>query len=134
MDEMWQMYTNESHGIRISVRPVYLEGHSNPNFNHYVFAYFVRIDNLSRKKVQLLSRYWLIHDSIGTDEEVRGDGVVGEQPVLVAGSGHEYQSFCVLRSPQGYMEGSYRFIASDDTIFDAPIPRFYLDAATLPAI
>ena len=134
MEEVRNSYTKETNGIRITVRPIYLEAHSDPMFQHYVFAYFVRIDNLSRKRVQLLSRYWFIYDSIGTDEEVSGDGVVGEQPTLVAGAKHEYQSFCVLKSPQGYMEGSYRFIASDDTIFDAEIPRFYLDADLLPAI
>jgi ApaG protein len=78
--------------------------------------------------VQLLSRHWYIHDSIGEDYEVAGDGVVGEQPTLLPGGVHEYNSFCVLRSPNGHMEGSYRFVCDDDTSFDAAIPRFLLIA------
>lgn len=122
-------YYKETSGIRITVRPLYLSDQSQPAHRHYVFAYFVRIENVSKRTVQLLSRRWLIHDSIGEDHEVVGDGVVGEQPVLAPGGVHEYQSFCVLKSPSGYMEGSYRFIGRDDLLFDAAIPRFDLVAA-----
>ncbi|NJK78392.1 MAG: Co2+/Mg2+ efflux protein ApaG [Chloroflexaceae bacterium] len=121
-------YSQETNGIRVTVQPMYLEDHSDPIFNHYVFVYAVRIENNGRKTMQLLSRRWLIHDSNGENHEVQGDGVVGEQPVLSSGDVHEYQSFCVLKSPRGYMEGSYRFIGRDDVIMEAQIPRFYLEA------
>lgn len=119
----------EESGIRVLVRPLYLPDHSNPDANEYVFAYFVRIENNGRKTAQLLSRHWEIYDSIGEEYEVRGDGVVGEQPVIAAGETYEYQSFCVLKSPNGFMQGSYRMIGSDDVLFDVPIPRFELDAS-----
>ncbi|HEU4327633.1 MAG TPA: Co2+/Mg2+ efflux protein ApaG [Roseiflexaceae bacterium] len=122
-------YYRETHGIRVFVRPVYLPDHSQPEQRNYVFAYFVRIENIDRRTVQLLARRWQIHDSIGEDYEVVGDGVVGEQPVLEPGQVHEYQSFCVLKSSSGHMEGSYRFFVSDDhSTFEAAIPRFDLTA------
>ena len=116
----------EEGAIRVSVRPLYLPDHSNPESDEYVFAYFVRIENHGRKTAQLLARYWHIFDSIGEEYEVRGEGVVGEQPLLAPGETYEYQSFCVLKSPNGFMQGSYRFIGSDDVLFDVPIPRFDL--------
>ena len=119
-------FYQETHGIRISVRPLYLEEQSQPILHHYVFAYFIRIENVSQRTVQLLTRHWYIHDSIGEDSEVAGDGVVGEQPTLQPGDVHEYQSFCILKSPNGHMEGTYQFIRTDSSMFDATIPRFDL--------
>lgn len=121
-------YYKETHGIRITVRPLYLPEHSRPERLRYVFAYFVRIENISRHTVQLMSRRWHIHDSIGEEYEVMGEGVVGEQPVLTPGHIHEYQSFCILKSASGYMEGSYRFVDLDGITFEATIPRFILTA------
>jgi ApaG protein len=118
-----------SEGIRITVRPVYLRDNSDPSRNHYVFAYFVRVENIGRQPVQLLSRRWLIHDSIGEDTEVIGEGVVGQQPLIPPGRVHEYHSFCVLKSSDGYMEGHYVFIRSDGSEFTAKIPRFTLSAS-----
>lgn len=115
--------------FQVTVRPLYLPDHSHPERDEYVFAYFVRIENIGRKTAQLLSRYWHIFDAIGEETEVRGDGVVGEQPVIGPGEVYEYQSFCVLKSPRGFMQGSYRFIGSDDILFDVPIPRFDLTVA-----
>lgn len=115
-------------GIRVSVRPTYLPEQSIPEQQQFVFAYFVRIENVGAQAAQLLSRRWRIHDSCGEDTEVAGDGVVGEQPLLSPGGVHEYQSFCVLKSPNGHMEGEYRFLRADDTRFDAVIPRFTLAA------
>lgn len=115
-------------GIRVTVRPVYLPEQSIPEQQQFVFAYYVRIENVSGQSVQLLSRRWRIHDSIGEDTEVAGDGVVGEQPLLIPGAVHEYQSFCVLKSANGHMEGEYRFVRTDDSRFDALIPRFTLAA------
>ncbi len=117
-----------TNGIRVTVRPVYLSEQSIPEQQQFVFAYFVRIENVGTRAAQLLSRRWRIHDSFGEDSEVAGDGVVGQQPLLAVGDVHEYQSFCVLKSPSGYMEGEYHFVRDNDEHLDADIPRFTLAA------
>jgi ApaG protein len=130
-----------SNGMRITVRPAYLRDQSDPAAQHYVFTYFVRIENVGDRPAQLLSRRWLIHDDIGEDTEVVGDGVVGEQPLIPPARVHEYQSFCVLRSGEGYMEGEYFFIraprdgspAAGGETFTAAIPRFTLSATGSPS-
>ncbi|MFN2603445.1 MAG: Co2+/Mg2+ efflux protein ApaG [Gemmatimonadaceae bacterium] len=122
-------FHRESSGIRVTVRPMYLRDQSEPSQQHYVFAYFVRIENVGKQPAQLISRRWLIHDSAGEDIEVKGEGVVGEQPVIQPGGVHEYQSFCILKSGEGYMEGHYNFVAADRTEFRADIPRFILSAS-----
>jgi ApaG protein len=119
-------FYRETHGVRVTVRPLYLRQQSSPAEHRYVFAYFVRIENVGAQAVQLLSRRWLIHDSAGEDTEVEGEGVVGEQPLIAPGRVHEYQSFCVLKSPSGYMEGQYFFVRADQSRFAADIPRFVL--------
>ena len=124
-----QFFYRISNGMRITVRPLFLDDRSNPGDQEFVFAYFVRIENVGDEEAQLLRRRWLIHDSIGEDLEVEGEGVVGEQPLLEPGGVHEYSSFCVLKSPQGYMEGHYVFGRSDGSTFAADIPRFVLDSA-----
>lgn len=121
-------YYRLTDGIRISVRPVYLPERSTPAKQQYVFAYFVRIENVGTLTAQLRSRRWLIHDSAGEETVVEGDGVVGEQPTLGRGQVHEYQSFCVLKSPSGFMEGEYQFVREDGSTFAAEIPRFQLEA------
>jgi ApaG protein len=126
-------YYRETDGIRITVRPMYLPDQSSPARRHFVFAYFVRIENVSAAPAKLLTRRWLIHDSIGEETEVEGDGVVGEQPRLEPSQVHEYQSFCVLRSRAGWMEGHYSFARDDRSIFRAMIPRFELAAAPEPS-
>jgi len=122
-------YYRESEGIRITVRPAYLREHSEPAQGHYVFAYNVRIENVGAQAAQLLTRRWLIHDSVGEDTEVIGEGVVGDQPVIAPGGVHEYQSFCVLKSGEGFMEGHYGFLRQDGVPFEAAIPRFILSAS-----
>ena len=122
-------FYKESNGIRITVRPMYLRDQSEPSQNHYLFAYFVRIENIGTLPAQLLSRRWLIHDEVGEDTEVTGEGVVGEQPLINPGSVHEYQSFCVLKSGEGFMEGHYTLVRADGDTFDATIPRFVLSAS-----
>lgn len=124
-------YYRESEGIRVTVRPVYLRDHSEPSQSHYVFAYFVRIENVGKLSAQLLTRRWLIHDSVGDgiDTEVIGEGVVGEQPTITPGAVHEYQSFCILKSGEGYMEGHYGFQRQNGSAFEAEIPRFTLSAS-----
>src|SRR4051812_27329307 len=122
-------YYRETNGIRVTVRPVYLKEQSEPAARHFVFAYFVRIENVGSVPAQLVSRRWLIHDSIGEDTEVEGEGVVGEQPTIATGNVHEYQSFCILKSSEGYMEGHYNFLRADGSTFQAVIPRFLLSAS-----
>jgi ApaG protein len=112
----------------VPVRPTYLPEHSRPHARHYVFASFVRIENVGKQAAQLISRRWRIHDSIGEDSQVEGEGVIGEQPMIAPGRVHEYQSFVILKSPSGHMEGDYHFVRTDDSAFDALIPRFELDA------
>ena len=122
-------FYRQTEGIRVTVQPTYLRDESRPWQQHHVFAYAVRIENVGALPAQLLSRRWLIHDDIGEDREVEGEGVVGEQPIIPPGQVHEYRSFCVLKAARGYMEGEYRFVRSDGTTFSAGIPRFILDAA-----
>ena len=124
-----EFFYRMSHGIRITVRPLFLDDRSDPDEQQFVFAYFVRIENVGNEDAHLLRRRWLIHDSIGEDLEVEGEGVVGEQPLIEPGGLHEYSSFCVLKSPSGYMEGHYLFARPDGSTFAADIPRFILDAA-----
>ena len=116
---MAPFYYKESNGIRITVRPVYLREQSEPAARHYVFAYYVRIENVGSLPAQLISRRWLIHDSIGEDTEVEGEGVVGEQPNIPPGDVHEYQSFCILKSGEGFMDFSY------DEAFGGETPPAY---------
>lgn len=125
-------YYKLSHNLRISVRPQFLPDQSQPRLQRYIFAYFVRIENVGRRTVQLIARRWHIHDSVGEAYDVAGEGVVGEQPVLAPGDVHEYQSFCVLKSASGFMEGAYQFVAEDGAAFEAAIPRFFLEADETP--
>ena len=124
-------YYRLTDGIRITVRPAYLPGQSRPSLGHFVFSYLVRIENVGTTPAQLLSRLWRIHDSVGLgeDHEVAGEGVVGEQPRIEPGRVHEYQSYCILKSPSGFMEGHYQFVRDDGIRFLAFIPRFDLAAA-----
>jgi ApaG protein len=126
-------YYRETEGLRITVRPAYLPRHSRETEGQYVFSYAVRIENVGPVAAKLLSRRWTIHDSIGEVTEVEGEGVVGEQPLIGPGRVHQYQSFCVLKSPRGWMEGQYFLVRSDGTPFTAWIPRFDLttDGAVL---
>lgn len=119
-------FYRETSGIRITVRPHYVGEQSVPAAGRFVFAYAVRIENVGSEAAQLLTRQWRIHDAIGEEMEVAGDGVVGQQPTLLPGAIHEYGSFCVLKAPSGYMEGSYHFVRADGSEFDAVVPRFDL--------
>lgn len=114
--------------VRVTVRPWYIATQSQPLLGRFVFGYHIRIENVGPATVQLLTRHWLIRDSNGEDTVVDGEGVVGEQPVLPSFQAHEYQSYCVLKSANGSMEGHYSFIRPDGSRFDAQIPRFALDA------
>lgn len=120
-------FYRETRGIRVTVRPSFRADQSRPVQRQYVFSYAVRIENVSGHAAQLLRRRWLIHDESGQDTEVDGEGVVGVQPTIPPGGVHEYASYCVLRSPAGYMEGAYRFRDQEGREFDAVIPRFMLE-------
>ena len=113
-------------GIRVQVRSKYVEERSDPSRAEYFFAYHIRIDNEGERTVQVLSRHWLITDAEGRVEEVRGPGVVGEQPVLQPGESFEYTSACPLTTPFGSMEGSYQMRCADGESFDARIAPFTL--------
>jgi ApaG protein len=115
-----------SEGIRITVRPTFSVDHSEPRRSYYVFIYQIRIENVGTETAQLLWRHWYIHDPVAGDQEVEGAGVVGVQPLLEPGEVHEYESYCVLRSPHGRMEGYYDFVRADGSAFRAEIPRFEL--------
>jgi ApaG protein len=110
----------------VRVRPQYLEAHSNPDEHHFVFAYTVTIHNTGEHAAQLVSRHWIITDGNNQVEEVQGDGVVGEQPVLKPGESFEYTSGCPLPTPVGSMRGTYQCVADDGTRFEADIPEFVL--------
>ncbi len=91
-------YTSVTENIRVTVRPVYLDGRSDLMMKRFVFGYFVRIENRGMEDVQLLKRHWYIHDANDRVQEVEGDGVIGVQPVISPGEKHEYNSFCVLET------------------------------------
>ncbi len=116
-------------GITISVEPEYLPDRSNPERNYYFFTYHVTIHNEGEQTVQLLNRHWIITNSLGMREEVRGPGVIGEQPVLEPGESFDYSSFCPLNTPQGTMEGSYEMAVEGGENFEAKIPLFTLVSA-----
>ena len=112
--------------ILIDVETAYLEEQSEPKDHRYVFAYTITIRNEGPQPAQLLTRHWIITDANGKVQEVRGDGVVGEQPHLAPGQGFRYSSGAVLETPVGSMHGSYQMVADDGAEFDAPIPAFRL--------
>ncbi|HEY4193193.1 MAG TPA: Co2+/Mg2+ efflux protein ApaG [Mesorhizobium sp.] len=120
-------YSAVTGGIEVQVEPFYLEDRSDPAQGRYVWGYRVTIDNQSDGLVQLLSRYWQITDGNGRTEEVRGDGVVGDQPELNPGDSYQYTSGCPLPTPSGIMVGHYTMLGSMGETFDIAIPAFSLD-------
>lgn len=114
------------HDIQVQVKSEYLEDQSNPAESRYVFAYHVRITNAGTQPARLLTRHWIIMDGEARVQEVRGDGVVGEQPQLAPGASYEYSSGAVLETPVGSMHGSYGMIDAAGQPFEAPIPAFTL--------
>jgi ApaG protein len=115
-----------AHHINIDVVTAYIQEQSDPNDKRFVFAYTITIKNSGQVPAKLLTRHWLITDANGKVQEVRGDGVVGEQPYLQPGQGFRYSSGAVLETPVGSMQGSYQMIADDGSLFDAPISPFSL--------
>lgn len=115
-----------AHRISVSVETTYLEAESAPQSQRYVFGYTITIRNDGAVPAKLLTRHWIITDAEGRREEVRGAGVVGEQPRLQPGQGFRYTSGAVLQTPVGAMQGSYQMIGDDGQHFEAPIPPFRL--------
>jgi ApaG protein len=114
------------HKIRVDVDTSYLEDQSDPKERRYVFSYTITIRNEGSVPARLLTRHWIITDSNGKVQEVRGEGVVGEQPYLKPGQGFRYSSGAVLETPVGAMQGSYQMVSDDGEQFDAPISPFRL--------
>ena len=117
---------NPRNKIRVDVETSFLDEQSEPKDNRYVFSYTITIRNEGQTPAKLVSRRWLITDANGKVQEVRGDGVVGEQPHLQPGQGFRYSSGTVIETPVGAMEGTYFMVADDGEKFDAPIPVFRL--------
>ena len=113
-------------GLEVAVESFYIEEHSYPERDQYVFAYRVRLTNHSDQTMQLISRHWIITDSIGETNEVKGDGVIGQQPILQPGDQHEYMSGSHLKSPMGTMQGTYQMETPEGQAFDIEIPCFTL--------
>jgi len=122
------MYTQKTRNISVTVTPIYLEDQSEPDENHFVWAYQVKIENDSLDTVQLRSRYWRITDANGLVQEVRGAGVVGEQPILEPGDSFEYTSGTPLNAPSGIMVGSYEMQTDHGDLIEVDIPAFSLDS------
>lgn len=120
------MNAGKPHDIAVFVEARFLDEQSQPRDNRYVFAYTVTIHNRGTIAARLLGRHWIITDGNGAVREVRGEGVVGEQPHMRPGEGYEYTSGAVLETAVGTMHGSYQMLADDGTRFDASIPSFVL--------
>jgi ApaG protein len=120
------LYEKATEGIRVWVRPRFSLAQSDPAEGTFVFSYQIGLANEGGQPAQLLFRHWRIHDAVAGDSLVDGEGVIGQQPLLEPGESHQYSSYCVLRSPVGYMEGYYTFERPDGTRFKVEVPRFQL--------
>lgn len=120
-------YEAETDGIIVRVRPSYLAGQSDPDSGRWVWAYQVEIENRGAAAVQLIARHWIITDARGQIEDVRGPGVVGEQPTIPPGDSYSYTSGCPLGTASGSMAGSYQMTDTEGRTFEATIPAFSLD-------
>ena len=116
--------------IHVRVAVSYLPEQSAPDAGRWFWSYHIRIENDGERAVQLLSRHWHITDGRGTEHEVKGEGVVGEMPLIAAGASFDYVSGCPLATPTGAMHGSYRLVDEEGAAFDVEIPRFPLLAPT----
>ena len=116
------------YNIDVQVETAYVSEHSVPDEDRFVFAYTITLVNRGSITAQLISRHWFITDADNRTEEVEGEGVVGEQPVLKPGEGFRYTSGAVIETPVGTMHGTYQMVAEDGRTFDATIPRFILSA------
>ena len=115
-------------GLVVRVSVSFLAEQSEPQRSRWFWAYHIRLENEGHQAVQLISRHWIITDGRGGRHEVRGDGVVGEQPMIEPGGAYDYVSGCPLQTPTGAMEGTFQMVTADGVPFDAAIPRFPLVA------
>ena len=122
------MYEAETAGLVVRVAPQFLPEESAPDEGRFVWAYTIEIENRSPESVQLVSRFWRITDENGLTQEVRGPGVVGEQPVILPGKTFRYTSMCPLAAPSGVMLGAYSMIDADGKTFDIAVPAFALES------
>ena len=120
-------YAATTAGVTVRVAPSYLPDQSDPEAARFVWAYHIRIENGSARDVQLIARHWIITDARGRIEEVQGEGVVGEQPLIAPGGAYDYVSGCPLTTASGTMHGSYAMAAEGD-LFEVAIPAFSLDS------
>ncbi len=121
-------YAATTRGITVRVAPSFLEDQSNPEEGRFLWAYHIRIENDGADEVQLIDRHWRIIDARGRTEEVRGEGVVGEQPIITPGEAYDYVSGCPLGTPSGLMQGSYGMVDAHGARFEVEIPAFSLDS------
>lgn len=121
-------YETVTRGVRVQVKPAYLDDQSDPEEGRFLWSYTVVIENLGAETVQLISRYWHITDAIGRIQEVRGPGVVGAQPVIEPGKSFEYTSGCPLPTASGAMMGRYQMRSASGEAFEAEIPAFLLES------
>jgi ApaG protein len=127
-----QSYSATTADVEVTVWPEFLDSKSNAVGDLFVWAYHVRIDNKSKETIQLINRYWKIIDETGVVQEVNGEGVVGEKPIIAPGGFYQYSSGVHLRYPSGIMSGKYQMQKIiDDSFFDAAIPAFSLDVPTI---
>src|SRR5580658_4607162 len=130
----WTPYIAHTREISVSVEPTYLEANSSPASSQYFWAYRVVIENQGLETVQLLNRHWMITNARGELNEVKGPGVVGEQPVLKPGESYQYTSGTPLNTPWGMMGGSYQMESESGELFDIEIPTFSLDSPNQSAM
>jgi len=116
----------QNHKIRVDVETSYIAEQSDPRERRFVFTYTITLRNEGQVSAKLLTRHWIITDADGKVQEVRGDGVVGEQPHLKPGQGFRYSSGTMIATPVGSMQGTYHMVADDGERFEAPIPPFRL--------
>jgi len=121
-------YEETTRDITVKVEPIFLDDQSEPDEHHYVWAYHVMIENRGNTTIQLLTRHWRITDANGVIHEVRGDGVVGEQPILEPGDSFEYTSGTPLATSSGIMAGAYQMESATGDHFDVTVPAFSLDS------
>lgn len=120
-------YEATTAGVTVRVAPRFLDEQSDPRAGQFAWSYHIRIENGTDDDVQLIARHWIITDAVGRVEEVRGEGVVGEQPIIAPGGSFDYVSGCPLATPSGTMRGSFA-MAARETLFEVAIPLFSLDS------
>jgi ApaG protein len=121
------VYEQETRGVTVRVTPSFLPDQSSRERGRYVWAYTVEIENRGTSEIQLVSRHWIITDALNRTEEVKGAGVVGEQPELKPGEAYRYASACPLTTPSGLMRGSYHMVTPEGDAFEVMVPQFSLD-------